>query len=110
MLNPMAPAFVPSYEWALPVDAREARNIDDAMACLHHLVTANDTEVLLEAEEWLGKDPAGWEEAGLEYSYADDACDDVGYALDHEDRLRDNLYHAPNKARGDTRGRARVRH
>ena len=110
MLNPNAPQFVPSYEWALPIDTAEAANIDHAMACFHHLVTANDTEVLLEAEAWLGNDPDGWVDAGLEYSYAGAIYDDVDSYLDREQALCDQLHCAPRKAKGDTRSRARARH
>lgn len=108
-LNPDAPSFVPSYAFAL-AEASEARRIDEAMALFHHLATVNDTETLGEAREWLGADPDHWFENGMDYWSPDVLDDALGLQCDCEDVIRDQLYHAPQRPKGDTRGRARPKH
>lgn len=110
-LNPRAPVFVPSYAHAL-IHSKEAKQIDDAMACFHHLTTVNDTETLNEAKGWLGEDPDAWFDNGMDYMYPDGTVidDRTGRFCDYEDTMRDQLYAAPQRPKGDTRGRARPRH
>ncbi|KAL1527463.1 hypothetical protein AB1Y20_016128 [Prymnesium parvum] len=110
MLNPNAPVFVPSYAHAL-MDPTEARHIDHAMACFHHLATVNDTETLNQAKGWLGEDPSLWFVNGMDYTCPDGAMLDelTAHLCDREDSLRDHLYCPPRRPKGDTRGRAKPR-
>lgn len=110
-LNPLAPAFVPSYAHAL-VESSQAKQIDDAMAWFHHLAMVNDTETLTEAKSWLGEDSSAWFDNGMNYMYPDGAIIDERIAryCDYEDMIRQHLHRAPQRAKGNTRGRARPRH
>merc|ERR1712113_292532 len=109
MLNPNAPAFVPSY---VVTDDEVNTRIDDAMAFFHHLTTVNDSEALNEAAHWLGLNPDEWFANGIDYLYPDGSgLDEVdGYFCDREDILRSRIYRAPLKPRGVTRARACTQH
>ena len=103
VLNPNAPAFVPSYH----VDDQEAEKIDDIMKLVNHLASVNDTETLLEAKEWLGAEPDEWLANGAEYT-ANRADGALGRLYEQEAMMLDGLHMAPQKAKGNTAGRARA--
>jgi len=110
-LNPNAAPFVPAYNvpaWMV-TEAGSQRRVDDAMRSFHHLASVNDTETLLQAQQWLGKDPSEWMANGAEYVCAQREDNEQIFALEYEQRLVDGLYRAPNQPKGDTRGRARSR-
>ena len=95
VLNPNAPAFVPSYH----VDDQEAEKIDDIMKLVNHLASVNDTETLLGADEWLAN--------GAEYT-ANRADGALGRLYEQEAMMLDGLHMPPQKAKGNTAGRARA--
>lgn len=107
-LNPNAPVFIPSYAHAI-IESSEAMRIDQAMACFHHLATVNDTETLNQAKVWLGEDPTLWFDNGMDYMCPDRLDETTERYCDYEDMLRDQLYQPPQRAKGDTRTRMRVR-
>ena len=104
-LNPNAPAFVPSWQ---VTDSTEQRKVDDAMSMMHHFVTVNDTETLLEAEQWLGAHPSEWVANGAEWIASADVEGPMGYYIDREEALLSDLYCAPQKPKGNTAGRRRA--
>jgi len=101
-LNPLAPAFVPTCY--IVTDDDEARLIDDAMACFHHLATVNDTETLGAVSQWMNDDMNMGDSDG-----SDDLDDATAHFCDQEDQLRDQLHRPPRQPQGNTRGRARKR-
>ena len=104
-LNPNAPSFVPSYQ---SMGEEEGRRVDDIMSTVHHFASVNDTETLNAAAQWLGHDPHHWVANGLEYTYGDGMVDhSLGFYCDKEDMMRDGLYRAPQRAKGNTYGRSR---
>ena len=93
-LNPDAKSFVPRA--VLPTED-EGRRIDHAMATMHHFATVNDTETLNMAEHWVNNHSP-------DHFYADGS---MGYWMEREDMMRDQLYQAPQQAKGNTYGRSR---
>ena len=86
----------------------EGRRVDDIMSTVHHFASVNDTETLNAAAQWLGHDPHHWVANGLEYTYGDGMVDhSLGFYCDKEDMMRDGLYRAPQRAKGNTYGRSR---
>ena len=98
-LNPNAPTFVPS--WQAP--ATTTPETTQTFAESSDMMTESGEQWAYDPNYWMTPQAGVWHQPTVYYA----AHPDMGYHLDMEDRLRDQLHQPPQQKKGKTYGRAR---